>query len=108
MIILPLLFLCLTESSTKVCVKERDPFYVSQTSPTRKVHRSRQQPVVLGIVAVSDDETGIPQQSALVRFGNQTKIIRIGDRVSGVRVIDITRKSVIVQTSQGAKTKWLI
>ena len=98
--LLPLFFFGLTESSTKVCVAQRDPFYVSRAAPARKVNRPAKMPTVLGLIEV--------KKGALVRFGNKNEIVHVGDRVNGYTIIAITNNHVVARTSQGERKKWLI
>lgn len=106
--VLPLFFFCLTESSTKVCVKQRDPFYVSPASPTRKVNRQSQKPVVLGIIGVKDKKTLVEKKGALVRFGSKNKIVHVGDALNGYTIVAINNKQIVARTSRGEEVKWII
>lgn len=106
--LLPLFFFCLTDSGTNVCVSRRDPFYVTKTSPKRKVNRPRQKPVVLGVISVSDNKSVAAKKGALVRFGSKTELVHVGDSINGVEIVDIQKKSIIIKTADGVKSKWLI
>ena len=84
---LPVLFLSLTSSDTKVVVGKRDPFYVSKISPSRKIDQSIKNPKILGIICGSKN----CNSGAIVKFVNGTKIVRVGDKINGFKIVKIMK-----------------
>lgn len=101
-LLLPLVSICFSDSDSKLCIKDRDPFYLSNISSKKRVRYFKNDPKLLGVMFCDK------KNSAMVSFGDRVVTVKPGYVVDGYRIINIEGNSVTALTPEQEEVKWFI
>ncbi len=102
LLLFPLFFLCFSDLDKQICIKDRDPFYVSSKSSSGVARYFKREPKVVGIIKFN----GV--YSASISFGNSVEVVGVGDLVNGYVIMVINNNDVLALTPEKEEVRWFM